>query len=334
MRRRAGNCVRLAATVSTDSTGAAPALDAPLAEAPPAGAGSSGLRFGRTETAVVVTAALGLVLLAVLETLQAVIAPHRAPAPGDWEAAAAEVRAGFRAGDLIVAAPAWADPILRMHLGDLITIPIAARMDDARYGRVWEIAQRGARAPEAHGDIVGRRDFGALTLRLVQRPAATVTYDFLAHWKEARVTRWQPVQRTLVPCAWEGGDRFACPGGGTVRRELVEVDTRIREALLAPPPVGAILAIEFPEVPLGRELIVTAGLHDVWARKYGRGTVNVEVWVGGRPVASATIGNRSGWHPIRVDTGARDGQTAAVRVQISSPDPSLRNLAFAAEARR
>jgi len=166
-----------------------------------------------------------------------------------------------------------------------------------------------------------------------------VTYDFLAHWKDARVTRWESVERVSLPCPWQG-DRFGCPRGGTVRRELVEVDTRIRGALLAPPPGGAgpgpvpILAIEFPEVTLGRELVVTAGLHDVWARKYGRGTVNVEVWLGDRPVTSATIGNRSGWHPIRIDTSARDGQTAPVRVQISSPEPALRNLAFAAEARR
>jgi hypothetical protein len=320
--------------VSTDPTRATQGLDAPVGEARPGRTGGPPPRLARSQTVLAVAGALGLVLLAMVETLQALLAPHFAPSPADWKAAAAEVRSGFRAGDLIVAAPAWADPILRMHLGDLITIPMAARMDDARYGRVWEIAQRGAHAPEARGATVARQRFGALTLRLVQRPPAIVTYDFLAHWKDARVTRWQPVQRVSMPCAWQGGERFSCPGGGSVRRELVEVDTRIREALLAPPPVGAILAIEFPEVALGRELIVTAGLHDVWARKYGRGTVNVEVWVAGQPVTSATIGNRSGWHPIRVDTAARDGQTASVRVQISSPDPSLRNLAFAAEARR
>src|SRR5204863_4152407 len=100
-------------------------------------------------------------------------------------------------------------------------------------------------------------------------------------------------------------------------------DTRIRDALLAPPQPRAIIAAEFADVPLGRELVVTAGLHDVWVRKYGRGTVDVEVWIAGQPVADASSGNRSGWRPIRVDTGARDGQTAPVRIQISSPDPSM-----------
>ena len=316
----------LAATVSTDPE---PNRAEPAAPTP-----------SRTTTVLAIAGALALLVLAAAETAQALIAPGRAPSEADWIAAATDVRAGFRAGDLIVAAPAWADPLARRYLGDLMTVAMDARMDDARYGRVWEVSQRGERALEAHGVITAHHRFGALTVRLVERPAAVVTYDFLAHWKDARVTRWESAERVSLPCPWQG-DRFACPKGGTVRRELVEVGTRIREALLAPAPAAGggagpvpIVAIEFPEVTLGRELVVTAGLHDVWARKYGRGTVNVEVWLGDRPVTSATIGNRSGWLPIRIDTSARDGQTAPVRVQISSPEPALRNLAFAAEARR
>ena len=57
-------------------------------------------------------------LLAVVETTVVLVARSRAR-HADWAAAAAAVRAGFRPGDLIVAAPAWADPILRAELGDL-----------------------------------------------------------------------------------------------------------------------------------------------------------------------------------------------------------------------
>jgi hypothetical protein len=273
-------------------------------------------------------------LLAVLETAQALIAPSRAPAPADWAAVAGVVRAGFRSGDLIVAAPAWADPVMRMHLGDLLTIPVAARMDDARFGRVWEISEGGARAAEARGAVTQHERAGALTLRLVERPAAQVTYDFLERWSEARVTRWDPATRVALPCSWRR-DRFVCPvSGNTVHRELVEVDTRIRRALLAPPVAHAIVAVEFPTVTLGRELVVAAGLHDVWARKVAKGTVDVEAWIAGEPVAHLTVGNRSGWRLLHIDTAARDGQVAAVRFQISSPRPEQRDLAFAAEARR
>lgn len=276
---------------------------------------------------------VGLALLAALEAAQALIAPHRAPRPEDWQAVAAEVRAGFRPGDLIVVAPRWADPVLRQYLGDVITIPMAARMDDARYGRVWEVSEQGAHAPEAHGTTTRAQRFGALGLRVVDRKPAQITYDFLDRWADARVSRWEPDAGRVGACPWQV-DRFVCPAGGSVHRELVEVDTRIRAALLAPPLPHAVLVIEWPQVALGRELIFRAGLHDVWARKLGRGTVQVDVWMDGQWVTGAVIGNRSGWAPIRIDTSARDGGTAAVRVQISARDPHLRHLAFAAEARR
>jgi len=287
----------------------------------------------RLGTSAGVVLIAGLVLLATLETAQALIAPARAPTQAAWKAAAAEVRLGLQPGDLIVAAPAWADPQVRMVLGDVISIPMATRMDAARYGRVWEVGVHGAHADEARGATTREKHFGALTVRLVERPAAVVTYDFLEHWNEARVWRWDPAARASTPCPWQG-ERFACPSGGTVHRELVEVDTRIRRALLAPPVPGAILAVEFPAVPLGRELVLAAGLHDVWARKYATGTVNVEVWIDGQPARSTTIGNRSGWSQLTVDTSASAGQTRAVRVQIASAQPHLRHLAFAAEARR
>ena len=316
MRRGAANWVRLRPTVPPDPT---------VAEGAP--------RATATTARLGIAAALAVALLATWETAQALIAPGRAPTNADWTAAAAEVRSGMRAGDLVVTAPGWADPLLRMHLGDVITIPMAARMDDARYGRVWELAADGDQAAEARGKVIRERRFGALSVRLLERPAAAVTFDFLEHWTDASVSRWDPAARVASPCPWQA-DRFTCPGGGAVHRELVEVDTRIRRALLAPPVAGAIVSMEFPTVLLGRELVVAAGLHDVWARKYATGTVNVEVWIEGQPVHSFTVGNRSGWSLQRVDTSSRDGRTLPVRIQISSPQPNLRNLAFAAEARR
>lgn len=273
-------------------------------------------------------------LLALLETAQALIAPLRAPTAGDWKAASDQLRGQFRPGDLLVAAPAWADPVMRMHAGDLLPIPVAARMDDARFGRVWVISQRGAHAVEESGRAQAyAASFGGLTLRRFERIPAQVTYDFLERWQDAYVTRWDLAARAAAPCPW-AQDGFACPvSGNTVRRTLVEVDQQIRRALLAPPVAGAIISIAFTSVSLGRELVVTAGLHDTWARK-SPGTVNLEVWIAGQLVQSATIGNRSGWMPLRIDTSGRDGQTVPVRFQISSPRPALRHFAFAAEARR
>jgi hypothetical protein len=281
-----------------------------------------------------VVAGVVVVLLALVETAVALIAPSRAPKPDDWAAAAAAVRAGFQAGDLIVAAPAWADPILRVHLGDLIPAEVAGRLDDDRFGRVWEVSQRGARAAAARGTVAFEGRFGALTVRRVERPAAVVSYDFVARWREARVSRREP-RGAVVPCAPEG-DVVRCPGAANnfVRRQIVEVDTQLRQALLAPAVGNGAVVIEFPAVALGRTLVIATGLHNVWLRKEAQGPVTMRVVVGDRIDQTLTTENEDPWLPRHLDTGALAGQTLPVRFEITAPAPRARSFAFAAEARK
>jgi hypothetical protein len=279
--------------------------------------------------------AVGAVLaLALIETLVARIAPLRAPTDADWKRAENEVRAGFRPGDLIVAAPGWADPILRMHLGDLIPIPTAGRMDAARFSRVWEVGQRGAHAPEARaGALAAERRFGALTVRRIERTGAVVSYDFLDRWREARVSRIESGLPASA-CPWLG-DRFQCPriGFNFVKRQIVEVDTTLRQALLTQPVERATVVIEFPAVPLGREIAIATGLSNVWMRKAAKGPVDLSVAIDGRRALQVRTTNESGWLISHVDTSGRAGQTAVVRFEVSSPAPYARHFAFAAEAR-
>jgi len=271
---------------------------------------------GRARLALGGVAAVAL--LAVVETTVALVAPARAPTAADWDAAAAAVRQGFRPGDLIVAAPLWADPILRVHLGDLIPPQMAARLDDARYPRVWEISQRGARSPEGmRGELRADRAFGRLRVRLIEREAPVVTYDFVAHAADARVAS-QP-----------GG-----AGGPALQRKLVEVDQRLRLALMTEPLAGRTVSVEFPAVPLGRELAIATGLHDTWMRKAAAGTVQAQLVIGERRVPLPETSNDSGWTETRVDTSTEQGRTVAVRLEVVSTAPFDRFFAFAAEARR
>jgi hypothetical protein len=274
----------------------------------------------------------GVVLVALVETASALVAPHRAPKEEDWRAAASEIRAGFHPGDLIVAAPAWADPILRVHLGDLIPVEVAGRLDDERFGRVWEVSQRGARAAAAaRGDVTVERRFGALTVRRIERAPAAVSYDFVARWAEAHVSRRGEGGAPSVDCPL-AGDRMQCPDSA-VHRQIVEVDTRLRLALLTQPVARAAVVIEYPAVRLGRSLVVATGLHNVWMRKEAQGTVDLRVVVDGVAAQTFTTGNDDGWAVRRIDTSARAGQTAAVRFEITSPAPRARHFAIAAEAR-
>lgn len=274
---------------------------------------------------------MAVVFLALVETANALLAPSRAPSDADWTSAAAKIRSEFRPGDLVVAAPVWADPVMRLKLGDLVPQNVAGRMDAARYGRIWEISQRGARAAEtAGGQLADQAQFGRLTVRRWERPPALVTFDFLAEWRQASMAVARP-EGVEIPCTL-GADRFQCVGA-TLRRELLEIDTTLRDALSVEPAAGVTLVLEYAAVPLGRELAVGAGLHNVWLRKASDGKVRLRVLAAGREIGNLVATSASGWEVRKLDTGALAGQTAPVRFEITVDNPHGRHLGFAAEAR-
>jgi hypothetical protein len=197
------------------------------------------------------------------------------------------------------------------------------------------VSQRGARAPEArNGSVALERRFGALTLRRVERPAAVVSYDFVEHLIDARFSRVMPGQLEIV-CPWET-DRFQCPQfqWNFVRAQTVEVDLALHRGLLAQPVGGAEVIIEYPAVPLGRELVVATGMHDVWSRKSANGEVDLRVVVAGTPQAAIKTTNDSGWQLTHIDSSAYAGRVVPVRFVITSAAPYQRQFVLAAEARR
>ena len=127
-----------------------------------------------TSRVAVVVAAL-VALLALVETGAALTARARVATDGDWEAAAAEVRAGFTPGDVIAFAPAWEDQVGRAHLGDLVTVEMAGRSDVDRYARVWEVSIRGARSPDTAGArLVRATQHGCVRVGLYERAAVPI----------------------------------------------------------------------------------------------------------------------------------------------------------------
>jgi hypothetical protein len=279
-------------------------------------------------------AAGSILVLALLEAGAAVVAPRLAPRDEDWLAAAAFVNQGFGDQDLVVAAPEWADPVLREHLGDRLPAPVSGRLDHERFARVWEISQRGADAPETAGArLVKEQRFGNLRARLFERTAQRITYDFTARWREGRLTRETPGQAPL-PCELQA-TQHQCPDlrFNFVRDAILEIGCGVRQALYAQPVANAAVVLEFPAVPLGRELAVGGGLHNVWLRKVSDGTVTMRVLVDDKEVGRFDSGNRTGWLVRRFDTSAYAGKTGRVRFEITSANPYSRHFGFAAEAR-
>jgi hypothetical protein len=272
-----------------------------------------------------------VVLLALVEAGNALVASMRAPSDKDWFAAAAKVRAGFQAGDLIVAAPAWSDPLMRLQLGDLVPMSVTGRMDSARFGRVWEISQRGARAPETDGaKAASTWRHGALTVKLWEKSAAAVSFDFLAEWQKASVA--VGAAGGEQPC-WIAQNRFQCGDGTSLGPELLEIDTAPRNGLAVEPHERVTTVVEYPAATLGRELAVAAGLHNVWQRKSGDGVVRMRVLVDGREIGTVAAGSMTGWTVLRFPTPELAGRDAKVRFEITVDKSHGRHFGFAAEAR-
>jgi hypothetical protein len=260
--------------------------------------GSSAVTLARSLRARSATlVAAGLVVLAAWEITVIARARATAPADGDWQAAAAHVAAAKQPGELVVFAPAWVDPVGRRWLGATMTIDEVARMDEARFARIWEVSVRGASAPAVRG--LGApaevRHFGAVRVRRFDKKPATVS------WR--------------VP---EGGDVYEV---GFQPRRCLRLGGRR----------------EWKGVTLGTELVVYAGLSDVWARRDNRAVARVVVTVDGQEQARASVGNDSGWVALpRVATtpGPHD---VAIEVGVDpergDPEKARLETCVAAEAR-
>jgi hypothetical protein len=227
-----------------------------------------------------------------------------------WERAAAIVRADHRAGDLIVFAPDWVDPVGRLHLGDLIGVDDAARMDAARYPRIWELAIRGAHAKDTDGlaPSFAQNINGVVVRRYVRAPAIVVS----------------DVRDRLATAVVEG------KGLHPPSIELAEVGFephRCIEVVAAP---DTPVRITFRDLRVGRELVGYVGLADVFTRRDIRSPGRLDVEVGGLPVATVVAGVDDGWRRFAVPTAPGTADVAFIASAIERD----RLICFAAEARQ
>lgn len=246
----------------------------------------------------ILPAACAMVVLGI--AIWEIVATRAAGAPGDdaWARAAAVVRAEHRPGDLIVFAPGWVDPVGRMHLGDLIPIDMAARMDDARYARIWELSIRGAHRAEAPAF---EREVDGVLVRRYDRTPVTVLADV----------------RELLP-------RLEVSGGPPPRLELAEVGFEPHRCLQLVPTSPVRMTVALP----AGTLVGYAGLADVFTRRDIRAPATLEVEVAGKRVASISPGVDDGW--VRFETPVPGGEVTFV-ARAAAPN---RRLCFAAEVRR
>jgi hypothetical protein len=251
-----------------------------------------------------------LVAIAAWSAWRVAMAGRGVPGDDQWKKASAAVRARFWKDDLIVFAPSWIDPVGRLHLGDLIPVDRAARMDGARYGTIWELSIRGARAPETRGmKSEWRGDFGGLTVRRFVQTPADIATDFIAAAGTVKTVG-------------------AVARGPAV--EVAEVGFAPRRCVQVVPEPGQSVTMTWPDVELGRELVGYVGLADVFTRRDVRAPGALAVRIGDHQVVGVEVGVDDGW--VRFAAPTTPGR-AAVTFVASAPARD-RLICFAAEARR
>jgi hypothetical protein len=241
-----------------------------------------------------------LVLVALWEIIATLRAPAGVPDDDAWHAAASVVRAKLQKGD-------WIDPVGRLHLGDAMAIDDVARMDAAKYGRIWELSIRGARSPDTAGlTPVEITDGNGVEIRRYERAPAVVLADLRERLSTAKIE------------------------GGRATLVLAEVGFAPHRCIQAVPSSTAPMRITFPALTLGSQLVGYVGIADVFTRREPRDPGLLDVEVNGKVAASARAGVEDGW--VRFAATTTPG-TADVTIVVRSR-AAQRLVCFAAEARQ
>lgn len=282
------------------------------------------------------TLLLVLLLLALAGGEIAASLKQHADVPSDkaWAALAGQVRAQRRAGEPVLIAPAWIEPLARYHLGSQLELELQLLSDVDRYPRVWEVSARGRHHPWL-SDLRPKRswDYDGLTLSLYEKPAREVLFDFTRQIETARVER---VGDDLVRCALEG-KRFMCDKEqrwNWVGSYLAEVGHRPFRCIYAHAVENHLMRVSFDRVPLGSELRGYTGIDDFENRKRAQAPVLLTVRVDDEVVGSIRHLNDSPWRRFQLDTSRWSGKTADVKFEITTDAAYARVFCFAAETRR
>ncbi|WP_438030490.1 hypothetical protein [Sorangium sp. So ce233] len=330
-----------------------PAQPDETAPSPPAG-GSTRARGDLARRALGLLALVGLPALGLGELAAHVHFSRRAPDFDAWREVKAPLAAMKQPGDLVVVAPAWADPAARRALGDeLLPLRDAARPDESRYAAAVEISVLGERAEVLAGFREERRqEHGRFVLRRLVNPSpARIVYDFVDHVApssaDVRVAdppaacRWNP--RARIAAGGLGGhptfpaERFECPGGPFFNvgvTVIADEEFRPRRCIWSHPPRDGEIVTRFRDVPLGAVIRGHAGMYWIIEREQKGAPVTLSVRVNGEAVGEATHVDGDGWAAFEFPLGAHAGAARAeVEFAVTSPDYTHRHYCFEADTR-
>jgi hypothetical protein len=288
--------------------------------------------------------------LAIAEVAALVVREQRVTPESDWMAAAQLVRSQFESSDAITVAPDWADPLLRLYLGDRITSKVSGRSDLASFDRLWVVSIRGHNSPEAPKRAPDfRQSVGRVTIDRYDFGPTPVVLDLVDALPSAQVEQQTPAGPALCPWkervagAARGGlgfgpvpprQRFVCEAnspnvwvGTTVIEDL---ELKPRRCIFQHPQGRAPLSLVYHDVHLGSRIVLYTGLDYHNERDQKGPPVLMRVMAGDRELAKITHKDGEGWkRSVITSHQAGDAIRGDLRIEVSSPQPGRRIFCWA-----
>jgi hypothetical protein len=292
-------------------------------------------------------------LVAIAELLAHGFQVAATPSPKQWDAVKPIVLQLAQPPDLVLVAPAWADPLGREHLGPgLMTAGRVAYADVTRFPRAIEVSLGGRSRDEVHDwTVVAKQSVGPFVVRVRQNPHfLPILDDLLTHVEPGAMSVERIDGGRSFDCPYSHGafgstgflfgpalpaDGFRCPSGAPVGITIMPVlDYTPRRCLLAEPLGGSsILTVNVRDAVFGRSLQGHHGLF-VDVERTGDGAPVTLVVKGPRGVlGSVTHYDGQGWKPFEFSTVDLLGTRGELAFEVTAASASNRVYCFEASTR-
>jgi hypothetical protein len=247
----------------------------------------------------------------------------------DWAAAREAVAKDLKPDDLVTFAPFWSDPLGRRSFGDEIMTPKrAARSDEARFGRAWEVSIRGFHDPTLERwKKVSEQKYGGVTVTLLENPAPEkVVSDLLDFVVPDRLSVSRIDANGESQCAFQRGatsggstvvpqgllvpaDKFVCSGGHVGVTVLHDLTHHPRVCINANAGQGT-LRLKFSGVTFGDSIVGHSGIQWMGERAPSHNVATITFIVNDRPIGTHLHRHGAGWVNFELPTPELAGKRA------------------------
>lgn len=247
----------------------------------------------------------------------------------DWAAAREAVAKDLKPDDLVTFAPFWSDPLGRRSFGDeIMTFKRAARSDEARFARAWEVSIRGFHDPTLERwKKVSEQKHGAVTVTLLENPSQErVVSDLLEFVAPERLAVSRVDANGEAACAFQRGstsggstvvpqgllvpaDKFVCNGGHVGVTVLHDLTHHPRVCINANAGQGT-LRLKFIGVTFGESIVGHSGIQWYGERAPSRNVATITFSAFDRPIGTHLHRHGAGWVNFELPTAELAGKRA------------------------